>query len=308
MACFHPNVIFVHPQSRERRFLGPLDTFLKFYGCKDASELNRFFYEVVPCGKCLSCHLERSRQWAIRCVHEAQLHENNCFITLTVAPENMEDVFPHSSLAIRPYQLFMKKLRKRAGQNIRFFQCGEYGSQLERPHYHACLFNFDFHDKELWTVRNGVKLYRSRFLESLWPYGFCTVGDVTFESAAYIARYVVKKINGDKSAEHYGDRHPEYITMSRRPGLAAGWFQKYKGDVYPNDEVIVKGHKCRPPRYYDKLYDLEDSRSMARIKAEREERALAHSNDNTPERLAVREVVLHARCKKLIRSYENEKI
>jgi hypothetical protein len=146
----------------------------------------------VPCGQCIGCRLERSRQWAIRCVHEAYGHEDNAFITLTYAPEHL----PHDvSLNISHFQKFMKRLRKAISPKlVRFFHCGEYGELNQRPHYHACLFGYDFPDKVLYTIRDECRLYRSPMLEKLWPMGFATVGDVTFESAAYVARYITKKL------------------------------------------------------------------------------------------------------------------
>ena len=42
----------------------------------------------IPCGQCIGCKLERSRQWGVRCMHEAQMHKQNCFITLTYNEEN----------------------------------------------------------------------------------------------------------------------------------------------------------------------------------------------------------------------------
>lgn len=258
----------------------------------------------IPCGRCIGCRLERSRQWAIRCVHEAQMHENNCFVTLTVNDENMEDVFPHRSLAKRPFQLFMKRLRKEVG-NVRYFQCGEYGEQFARPHYHVCFFGFDPIDKYLWTARDGNRLYRSPLLEKLWPYGHILVGEVTFESAAYVARYIMKKINGSMKYDHYQGRTSEFTLMSRCPGIASSWYEKYKNDVFPHDEMVVRGMKLKPPRYYDKKFDIEDPDGFKNVKLARERLARKHKNNNTPERLAVREVVKQARCKKLIRGYEN---
>lgn len=154
----------------------------------------------VPCGQCVGCRLERSRQWAVRCVHEASLYTDNCFVTLTYN----DDFLPEDrSLHYRHFQLFMKRLRKRHGDGVRFYMCGEYGEKQGRPHYHACLFNFRFSDMRLWQERNGVKLYRSAELERLWPFGFCSVGEVTFESAAYVARYIMKKVTGDAAESHY---------------------------------------------------------------------------------------------------------
>jgi hypothetical protein len=126
------------------------------------------------------------------------------------------------------------------------------------PHYHACLFSLDFADREFFKrTPSGSSLYISKTLQSLWPLGFSTVGDVTFESSAYVARYIMKKVNGDAADQHYsrfhsltGELHqlkPEYVTMSRRPGLAKGWYDKFKGDVYPSDFLVHNGVKFKPP-------------------------------------------------------------
>lgn len=163
----------------------------------------------VPCGRCVGCRLERSRQWAIRCVHEAQLHKNNCFITLTYdkakLPEREPGLPPADiSLHYPDFQKFMKRLRFKYGEGIRFYMCGEYGEKLGRPHFHACIFGHDFSDKKVWKkTDSGSIIYRSAELEELWPYGFSSVGDVNFESAAYVARYIMKKISGEAAESHY---------------------------------------------------------------------------------------------------------
>lgn len=155
----------------------------------------------VPCGQCVGCRLERSRQWAVRCVHESQLHKENCFITLTYASEHLP---PDSSLHYRDFQLFMKRLRKKfTGKKIRFYMCGEYGENFGRPHFHACLFGHNFDDLKLWKTQNNIPLYRSKILEELWPFGHSSVGSVTFESAAYVARYIMKKVTGEAAELHY---------------------------------------------------------------------------------------------------------
>lgn len=218
----------------------------------------------ISCGQCVGCRLEKSRQWAVRCMHEASMHEDNCFITLTFSPEAMARR-GHVGIDRRDVQLFMKRLRKKYGDGIRVFYCGEYGEKNSRPHYHACLFNHDFSDKRLYSMREGIPLFTSPGLEECWQEGFSTVGALTFESAAYTARYVMKKQNGKKAAEEgtywrhdseTGETYevePEFAGMSRRPGIGKTWFEKYKDDVYPNDFVVMRGKKCRLPKYYDKL-------------------------------------------------------
>lgn len=264
----------------------------------------------LPCGQCIGCRLERSRQWAIRCIHEAQLWPSNCFITLTYSPEFLPS---NGSLVLSDWQKFMKRLRKKYGKNIRFFHCGEYGSKLQRPHYHACLFNFDFPDKKLWKVCNGEKLYISDSLSDLWPFGFSTVGSVTFESAAYVARYILKKVTGNLAAAHYstvdsdglvGSRRPEYVTMSRRPGIASGWFDKFSTDVYPSDQVIVRGRPCRPPRYYDEKFKISSPVDYDEVIFSRWENSQKHLDNSSPARLAVRYEVQKARLRQLPRNLE----
>lgn len=255
----------------------------------------------VPCGQCIGCRLERSRQWAMRCMHEKSLYENNCFITLTYNDDNLP---ADGSLNKKHFQDFMKRLRKKYGEGIRFFHCGEYGEEFSRPHYHACLFNHDFFDKYLWSRKNGFNLYRSNSLEELWTFGNSLIGDVTFESAAYVARYITKKVTGDRSAAHYGTRNPEYITMSRRPGIGKGWYEKYHSDVYPGDCVVLRHNVlCRPAKYYDRLLDVSNPDLLNELKLKRLEKAKV-SLDNSSERLAVREKVQELRAKKLKRSYE----
>lgn len=171
----------------------------------------------LPCGRCVGCRLERSKQWSIRINHEASLFERNCFITLTFSPEHLPNP---PILDVKIFQDFMKRLRKQyvpkcpydepdlreswfADHGIRFYHCGEYGERTARPHYHAILFNFDPPDKVLWKVVNGHRYYISKSLEEIWGLGHVVIGEVTFESAAYVARYVMKKINGPNAQMHY---------------------------------------------------------------------------------------------------------
>lgn len=263
-------------------------------------------YELkLPCGKCIGCRLDKAKEWALRLMHEAEMWERNCFITLTYDDDHM----PYNrSLVKRDFQLFMKRLRK-LQDNIRFFHCGEYGSQLDRPHYHALLFNFDFDDKELFYERKGIKIYRSQILESLWEKGFSTIGAMNGKTAYYVARYSLKKVTGSGANEYYGDMEPEYCTMSRRPGIGRGWYDKYKKDVYPSGYCVSNGYKLTPPKYYDKLLEEEDPELLAKLKAQRakmfsqikivkEEGKIKILDDNDSIRLAVKEKVKTANALK----------
>jgi hypothetical protein len=307
VACYHPLDAY---RSRMPKDNGSYDIVFNSAAARDHESIK------LPCGQCVGCRLERSRQWAIRCMHEADMHEDNCFITLTFNNESLYQRKNPHSVDVRDFQLFMKRLRKRFGDGIRFYHCGEYGEKYLRPHYHACLFNFDFDDKKLWKItETGCRLYTSVALEELWPYGFSTIGDVTFESAAYVARYIMKKVNGDAAVEHYrvvdqdtGEvlvaRKPEYTTMSRRPGIGKDWFDKYIDDVYPGDYVIVRGIKCKPPKYYDGILKTQRPYEFDEVKYNRLIEGEKHVTNNTPERLAVREEVAKARVNKLIRTLD----
>lgn len=277
------------------------------------------YYEemTLPCSQCIGCRLERSRQWAVRCVHESRSHDLNCFITLTFNNDSLLSRDNPFTVDVRDFQLFMKRFRKRFGSGIRFFHCGEYGDLYKRPHYHACIFGFDFPDKVHWKTVNDFPLYTSKILEELWPYGFSTIGSVTFDSAAYVARYIMKKVTGDAAPSHYtiiddntGEilltRKPEYVTMSRRPGIGKEWFDRYWKDVYVNgeDTVMMNGKKVRPPKYYDSQFEIIRPSDLELVKLERVRKASLHEADNTYDRLIVREKVQLARLRSLPRVVE----
>lgn len=270
----------------------------------------------LPCGQCIGCRLERSRQWAVRCMHEASLHEDNCFITLTYAPEHLPR---RGSLDYDEFQRFMKRLRKHfAPKGARFYMCGEYGGENWRPHFHALLFGVDFEDKVyLRTLESGGKLYTSGVLGKLWPFGFSSIGALTFESAAYVARYCVQKVTGRDAEQHYvrfshvdigpPERYyltPEFNRMSLRPGVGAGFYEKWRSDIYPNGKVVVNGKECNPPRYYDKMYKRDDWAEFDQLQFSRESEGRLNYEDNTPSRLAVKAVVQEARASFLKRTLE----
>lgn len=229
----------------------------------------------VPCGQCIGCRLERARQWAMRCVNEASLHDRNCFITLTYDEEHLpEDLGLHKE----DFQKFVRSLRKR-GVQVRYFHCGEYGEQQGRPHYHSLLFGYCPDDLIEVESRGDHKLYESPFLSEVWGKGMVRVGGITFESAAYVAKYCIKKVTGPDAKYEVADAEtgevyevqPPYATMSRRPGIGSGWFSLFKSDCYPSDSVVHRGREMQPPRYYDGLFEKENPEGFEEIKARRKE-------------------------------------
>lgn len=295
---------------------------------------------VVPCSGCVGCRLKRAGEWAVRGTHEASLYFDNCFITLTYddrrLPFRSEGQIPANvGLYYPDFQDFMKRLRECFGSGIRFIVSGEYGDKLGRPHYHAILFNFNFPDRKYWyRTKQGHQVFRSQALEELWTFGNSEIGSVTPQSISYVARYVMKKVTGKAVDDHYcwsdpdtGElfwREPEFARYSLKPGIGHDWFMKYHASVFPHDYIIFNGRKVRPPRYYDKLFELMTGQCIKRdvalssgdvidfdinvwsddfeaIKASRIESAEKLLDDYTPSRLRVREQVALAKVRSLPR-------
>ena len=252
------------------------------------------------------------------------MNEFNCFITLTYSDEHLPEF---GSLDKKAFPRFMKRMRrkeeraaKREGtvpQRFKYFACGEYGENFSRPHYHACIFGTDFPDRYLWAKRGGHETYRSPRLEKLWPYGHSEIGSLTFESAAYVARYCTKKVTGGREDDHYTREfvdeetgelvshkvQPEFALMSRRPAIGKGWFEKYSGDVFPSDEVISRGYQSKPPRYYMDLHKEQAPHEAEKVVRER--RRNRNLAEETPERLQVRKVCAEARMNLFKRKLEH---
>jgi hypothetical protein len=238
------------------------------------------------------------------------MHDANSFLTLTYNSKNLPK---DNSLDLKHFQDFCKRLRKRVGP-FRYYHCGEYGdpAQGRRPHYHAIMFGLDFSsDRTLYQhTPRGDALYSSKMLNEVWGKGYCLIGAVTHESAAYVARYCMKKQGGDKSKAHYEHVNldtgevtqlkPEYATMSRRPGIGKPWLDKFRTDVYPQDFVVSEdGYQSRPPRFYDYVLDQVEPEQLKELKKERVKKGRKHRADNTYERLRVRETVKRSQLTQL---------
>ena len=244
------------------------------------------------------------------------MHPENCFVTLTYDETNVPK---DGSLNKSHFQLFMKRLRKHfEGTKIRYFHCGEYGEKLQRPHYHACLFGIDFHDRIPYSSDNDIVTDQSPTLEKIWGKGFCTVGELNYQTAAYTARYIMKKITGEKARDHYTrvnlqtgeltQLQPEYVTMSlgrkRGEGLGGSFYEKYKSDFFPADECPIpgKGVYKSVPKYYDGLLKEADPDTYAKVIERREKYRLNTAHDHTKQRLEAKHTVKQAQLSKLPRS------
>lgn len=214
-------------------------------------------YVIIPCGQCKECRIAKAREWSVRLLHEAALHDHSCFLTLTYDDDHLPD---DSALHPEDMQKFLKDLRRyldyHYGKKIRFYGVGEYGSKFRRPHFHLIIFGEDFNfDKKLFkTSKNGFRYYVSDTVKQLWKNGFHLIGDVSYDSVFYCARYVTKKITGDLAEYYYDGMQPEFARMSRRPGIGHDFVLKYTGDIYNYDKILLRNLKCNPPSYYDKIF------------------------------------------------------
>lgn len=208
----------------------------------------------VNCGQCIACRLNRASDWAARIMHEARMSSDSSFVTLTYDEENLPRVGEYATLVKKDVQDFFKRLRKEIEpRKIRYYMCGEYGDTFYRPHYHCIIF--------------GIGPAEIRELVArCWQFGFSHVGTVSFDSAAYVARYCTKLLTGKKK-EWYIERNilPEFSLMSRRPGIGATWLEKYGKEIKAHHNIVIKGRKVSPPRYYrDKIYDESDRNIISR--------------------------------------------
>lgn len=235
------------------------------------------------------------------------MHERSSFLTLTYKDSSLP---PDGSLRLADWQDFAKRVRHRNGK-FRFFHCGEYGTKSGRCHLHALIFGLDWRYDRVFVkcAKGGEELFASATLAELWPHGLHFLGEVTMESAAYVARYLMSKQHGEQADRRYGVRvdkttgevnyilKPEYTTMSRNPGIGDSWIRKYMSDVYPSDEVICKGVRCKPPKFYDQVHEEVDPKGHQKVKALRAKRGKTEKNvwNHTYDRLAVRARVRAAR-------------
>lgn len=289
------------------------------------------WFQQIPCGQCSACRLEYSRQWAIRCVLEASYHKYNWFITLTYDDfhlpkgrlldletgelEQNEKGELRAVLLEKDMQDFLKRLRMSATrkglrdddlEDIRYFYAGEYGDSYQRPHYHMLTFGLDIPDLQIDFIKDGYRYFKSAWLSKLWGKGIVCVGEFNFDTAAYTARYVMKKQKGQGAKEmrekkrtvimpdnlsltleksalrlELKEFRDEFCRMSRRPGIGKRYFEEHKDKIYESDSLYIKTCKglmeVKPPSYYDNLFDIDNHSRLEEIKENRRQVAKARN-------------------------------
>lgn len=289
-------------------------------------------FTEIPCGQCIECRLQRSRRWADRCMLELGYHESSYFLTLTYDNEHIpknslidydtgEIYAENATLVKKDLQDFMKRLRrayeyKGYDNKLRFFACGEYGSQTLRPHFHIIVFGLKLDDLVLYKRNfNGDNLYNSAFISKLWKKGFSVVGDVTWQSCAYVARYIMKKHLG-KDSDFYDvyNIEPEFTLMSRKPGIARQYYDEHKDELFYQDFVSIPTKDgCKqiyPPPYYEKLFEedfpeqevVERKEKRKQAKIDSVNLQLEKTDKNYIDYLKTKEYNLDKKIKTLVRS------
>lgn len=293
-----------------------------------AHDIKRKFIEI-PCGKCIGCRLSYAKQWSERCLMELEGHKSSYFVTLTyddinlpmttfVEPENGV-ICEINTLVKEDFRNFMKALRQATNQKIRYFACGEYGTQTVRPHYHAILFGLELDDLVPYGQNGrGDYLYNSPLLQKIWKKGFVVVGSVTRESCNYVARYVMKKVDVD--SKEFTDRNmqPEFITMSTHPGIGKDFLDRHP-KLFEYDYITVKspaGETSREtqsasetvsiPRYFYRLKEKESTEfvrskkiKMRKFSKSNREMKKLSTDKNYPDMLRTEEAVKIASIKQL---------
>lgn len=290
MSCFHPSLILKYKRPEADKFTvryipDKYPDEVPEYIQQQYIELSRNGYIVglhsVPCGNCLDCRMAYSRQWANRCVLESLCYDpdRSYFVTLTYSDEflTLSSKSGLPTLNWEDHTLFNKRLRRHMEyhyglESIRFFTAGEYGDLNGRPHFHELLFNIDLPDKEILAHNKfGDSLYTSKTLTDLWQKGIVVIGTLNWNTAAYTARYVMKKQKGINRLVYSSNGLVEPTTrMSRRPGIGVPWYEQYGQDLYfqeavdsdgfPifHDRIILPSNSdqsmtCKPPRIFDRI-------------------------------------------------------
>jgi hypothetical protein len=246
---------------------------------------------ILPCGKCIGCRLNHAENWAVRMMHEKDLHDENSFITLTYDDEHL----PHGgTLQYDDVTKFIKRLRKVTDKNLSYYYSGEYGDSTKRPHYHMILFGTEFNEpitykgkpnekSHHYTSDQDHKFYTSTLLTDLWGKGHADFSNVSYDTCMYVAKYITKKINishltPDELKSSYiryveGEEiqvAQEQARMSRKPAIGKKWLETYWSDVYNHDYCVIQGKKLRAPKYYDKWLEGNNPDLFEKVKESRE--------------------------------------
>lgn len=221
--------------------------------------------ETVPCGKCPPCIKTHSKGWVFRLQQESKDHQTELFLNLTYDEKHVpKNKYGINTLRKKDLQLFWKRLRKRLHDHygdkykFKYYACGEYGTQTNRPHYHAVIFGLP-----------KLMCVDPQEITDIWGKGHIVLGSVTGGSIAYVTQYVHKKaikgfenvyeqlIKTNKHGWRIKGCEPEFSAMSKKLGLnyITPAMIKYHRENLAAYCTLDGGIKTSMPRYYrDKIF------------------------------------------------------
>lgn len=216
----------------------------------------------VPCGKCYQCKKRRVMGWAFRLEQQLKVSKSQCFVTLTYDTDFLP-ILPNLQHTLNPDDItnFFKRLRNYNQDKIKYYICGEYGTDTARPHYHILLYNAKIETiQKAWSDVNGR------------PLGHVHYGNVELPSVVYALKYIMKpgripEFNGDQ-------RISEFQRMSKGLGknyVTAAIKKYHLSDLVENCHLTFRdGKKIAMPRYYKNLiypdYKRKAMNKLAEIK------------------------------------------
>lgn len=247
---------------------------------------------IIPCRKCIGCKLDYSRDWANRGYLESKKSDNNHFITLTYNDENLpmldeittengitytktddwKGVLVPDHLTKFIHDIRQYFYRKNGLKNTKYLACGEYGTENGRPHYHIIFFGLPLNAEDFYNTKIIDKNYFSqhKLIEKYWDRGFSYVSTATWNTIAYVSRYVTKKLYGNNADDERAQKGqiPEFIRMSK--GIAKEYWEKNKDSILKTDSITIRNakgvHQTKPPRYFYRLLEKEDREMYQEIK------------------------------------------
>lgn len=288
MSCYHPNRLFkVNVQDGKCRVkVLPYDykwideRGVAHKGDMPKGENGNDVSFLIPCGKCIGCRKDQSKEWSSRLIMEMLYHDSSYFVTLTYDNDHVHKVLdpetncPNGFMTLdkRDCQLFMKLLRKkRPNDTLKFYLAGEYGPRTLRPHYHMIIFGLHLNDWHLVPCgksETGNQYFVCPEIEEVWNRGFVSVEPANEYTCKYVANYVTKKL-GNKPNKVYTDQgmEPPFSLSSRRPGIGFQFAQDNKDKILNYDTIQISlesgSYSCKVPRYLKKKVFESGSGSAA---------------------------------------------
>lgn len=299
MSCHSPHLVLVPLKGGSPIFV-PNDVTVR--GVVDYPKVGRCRVTYLPCGHCIACRRERRQDLTVLQSLEASLYDENWFLTLTyddakfssgVAPRSLDKQH------LKDFVISMRKYCAYNGASFRFFACGEYGDEFERPHYHMSIFGLSSSllgiadDDEVIQTRkrglydngrivrcensrvdsNGNFFWQSPVISDRWRYGNHQIYRANRETFQYVAGYTVKKLSGDRAKAWLDSgRVLPYFAQSR-PSIGFPWFERFgrtlaqtNGEKLVNDSVSVGDITWRIPRIMMKWFERFDPVHFDEIK------------------------------------------